>query len=96
MSNGRVGELLQIRDAFPDSVVLRIGIPIDDDRDDALRLLCERGAARLSRLSYRALRAAARLPSMQARITEVRRVALPPDVDMTIPIDCRGSRASRG
>ncbi len=74
-SSGRAGELLKIRDAFPDSLVLQIGIRTDAGDDDPLQPLPDRGTAQLSLLSYRALRAASRIPSVLARVAEVRRLA---------------------
>jgi len=72
-SSGRIGELLQIREAFPDKAVLMIGLFANDG--DQLRDLSECGAAELSRLSYRALRSASRVSGFYARIGEVRRLA---------------------
>ena len=71
-SSGRIGELLQIREAFPDKSVPMIGLLADEG--DPLRDLAETGAAQLSRLSYRALRSASQVPGFYARIGEVRRL----------------------
>jgi hypothetical protein len=74
MGASRVGDLLQIRDAFTDSEVEHIGL--HDDSSTAFDLSL-RGHAVLARLSFRSLRAAARFPRL-ARGYEAWRLAAEP------------------
>jgi hypothetical protein len=72
-STRRIGDLLNIFDAFSDSAILFIGLPFIESDDD-LSLLEARGQAPLARLSFRALRTVSRLPPYSRNI-EVRRLA---------------------
>jgi hypothetical protein len=63
-SPGRVGDLLKIRDAFAQTAVDWIGLSRDRSEGESLEF-SERGAQLLSRLSFRALRSATRLPFFQ-------------------------------
>ena len=71
MSSSRLGDLLQICDSFSESDVMLIGLA--EEPDEGVTDAELRGHARLSRLSFRGLRAAARLPRF-ARIAEVKRL----------------------
>jgi hypothetical protein len=64
---GHAGDCLKIRDAFNDTMLHFIGE--NDSQGD--------GRARLARLSFRALRSMARLPTELARIREARRLSDP-------------------
>jgi hypothetical protein len=68
-SRGHAGDCLKIRDAFSDALLYFIAE--NGTQDD--------GRARLARLSFRALRSLARLPTHLARIREVRRWRNPVD-----------------
>jgi len=72
-SVSRVGDLLMIRDAFGPNDITMIGLS-DGPSDEEFQSPELRGHARLSRLSFRALRSVARMPRWQ-RYSEVRRLA---------------------
>jgi hypothetical protein len=72
-SSGQVGDLLKIREAFPEPAVDWLGFTRDDRGEDPLEF-SERGRRRLELLSFRCLRSVARLPYGE-RLIKVREVA---------------------
>jgi hypothetical protein len=75
-SSSRVGDLLKISDAFPQSVADGIGLGREREDEDLCEF-SERGTRRLSTLSFRTLRSLTRL-AVPKRIREARRLSQAP------------------
>jgi hypothetical protein len=102
-SAGRVGDLLHIRDSFPEGDIIVLGLrtvssdpaTYPDLLDDLDAALHRRGEAIVKRLSFRTLRGVSRLPDSFARRTELIRLAAETPTNVTIAPPCTATDPSR-